>query len=179
MRIGKTAILFAIGLQAVIGVMATRVFAGPAGMIRLVMGGENIDLAVRQVTVAPVRGYVGQKVHVEVLIENKDEGRDTTSAEIFANGKRVGSRLFAWGSSAGERLYRLSFDWDTRGLSPGVYKIRAEAPVDADTSPSDNSLEVKQPVILILPGASFPDGQPAGGTATETDPQFDKTQLGG
>jgi len=34
-------------------------------------GDTNIDLAVRQVTVQPVRAHDGDVVHIEVLIENK------------------------------------------------------------------------------------------------------------
>ena len=135
--------------------------AGPSDM--------NIDLAVRQLTVTPVRAYVGEKIHVEVLIENKAEGSSTTTADLYANGKLIGRQLFTWGWSSAERLYRLSFDWDTRSVSPGEYKIRAEAFVQADTSPFDNDLEMKQPVILVSPGAAFPGGETAGGSATETD----------
>src|SRR3990172_493988 len=37
-------------------------------------GGMNIDLAVRQVTVSPVRAHAGDVIRVEVVIENKAEG---------------------------------------------------------------------------------------------------------
>ena len=78
----------------------------------------NIDLAVRQVTVTPVRAHVGDIIHVDVVIENKAEGSRTTPAELLVNGKVVASQLFTWGISPGERLYRLSFDWDTRKVPP-------------------------------------------------------------
>jgi len=136
------------------------------------MGEVNSDLAVRQVTVTPVRAYVGDKVRVEVLIENKAEGSDTSNAEIYANGKLVGRQLFTWGWSSGERLYRLTFEWDTRAVPPGEYKIRGDANVRQDTSPFDNQLEVQQPVVLAVPGGTFPGGAAAGGSATETDPRF-------
>ena len=171
MRIGKVAIVLAAGLLAAFGVPGTAVSGGPPDMIRLAdgPGDMNINLAVRQLTVTPVRAYVGDKIHVEVLIENKAEGSNTTNADLFANGKRIGRQLFTWGSSPGDRLYRLSFDWDTRSVSPGEYKIRAEAFVRPDSSPFDNDLEMKQPVILVSQGAAFPGGETAGGSATETD----------
>jgi hypothetical protein len=134
--------------------------AGPSDM--------NINLEVRQVTVTPVRAHVGDTIHVEVLIENKAEGSDTTAADLYANKKLIGSQLFTWGRSSGERLYRLSFDWDTRNVPAGEYKIRAEAFVWADTSPFDNDLEMKQPVILVSPGEAFPGGETTGGSAIET-----------
>ena len=81
-------------------------------------GNVNVDLAVRQVTVTPVRAHAGDGIHVEVVIENKGEGTATTNAELLVNGKVVARQLFTWGMSAGDRLYRLSFDWDTRGYLP-------------------------------------------------------------
>jgi hypothetical protein len=139
----------------------------------------NIDLAVRQVTVSPVRAHVGDVVHVDVVIENKAEGSRTTPAELLVNGKVVASQLFTWGMSPGERLYRVSFDWDTRKVSPGEYRIGAQAFVWEDSSPFDNRLDVTQPVLIAPAGGAFPGGEAAGGSATETDPRFDKTRLGG
>jgi hypothetical protein len=142
-------------------------------------GNVNIDLAVRQVTVTPVRAHAGDVIHVDVVIENKAEGMKTTNAELLVNGKTVARQLFTWGMSAGERLYRLSFDWDTRGIPPGEYRIGAQAFVWEDTSPFDNRLDVTQPVVVAPPGGGFPGGEAAGGSATETDPRFDKSRVGG
>ncbi len=139
----------------------------------------NIDLAVRQVTVTPVRAHVGDVIHVDVVIENKAEGMRTTNAELLVNGKTVARQLFTWGMSAGERLYRLSFDWDTRGISPGEYRIAAQAFVWEDTSPFDNRLDVTQRVVIAPSGGGFPAGETAGGSATETDPRFGKMHFGG
>jgi len=170
MRIGKVAMVLAAGVLAAFGVPGTAVSGVPPEMIRFAGPSDmNIDLAVRQLTVTPVRAYVGDTIHVEVLIENKAEGSNTTNADLYANGKRIARQLFTWGASPGERLYRLSFDWDTRSVSPGKYKIRAEAFVWTDTSPFDNDLEMKQPVILVSPGEAFPGGETAGGSATEID----------
>jgi hypothetical protein len=142
-------------------------------------GGANIDLAVRQVTVAPVRAHVGDVVRVEVVIENKAEGYDTVSAEVRANGKVVARKLFTYGMSPAERIYRESFLWDTRNAAPGDYRISAEVFVWEDSSPFDNSLDVKQPLRLVSPGAPFPGGDQAGGSATEKDPRFSASSSGG
>jgi hypothetical protein len=142
-------------------------------------GSVNIDLAVRQVTVTPVRAHAGDVVHVDVVIENKAEGMATTNAELLVNGKVVARQLFTWGMSAGERLYRLSFDWDTRGIPPGEYRIGAQAFLWEDTSPFDNRLDVTQPVVVVPAGGGFPGGEEAGGSATETDPRFGKSRVGG
>jgi uncharacterized protein (DUF58 family) len=176
-------IWLAIGILATIAVPGGAVFGGTAEPVLLADmdggGGVNIDLAVRQVTVTPVRAHVGDVVRVEVVIENKAEGSRTTSADLLVNGRVVASQLFTWGWSPGERLYRLSFDWDTRKVSPGEYRIGGQAFVWEDTSPFDNRLDVTQPVQIAPAGGGFPGGEAAGGSATETDPRVDKSRLGG
>lgn len=118
-------------------------------------------------------------VRVEVVIENKAEGYETVSAEVRANGKVVARKLFTYGMSPGERIYRESFLWDTRGASPGEYRISAEVFVWEDSSKSDNSLDVKHPLLLVAPGASFPGGEQPGGSATDKDPRFGDSSPGG
>jgi hypothetical protein len=162
MRFRNVTMVLAVGLMWVFG-LTGEAFSSD---------GASVDLAVRQLTVTPVRAYVGDKIRVEVLIENKDEGRGTSNAVIYANKKIVGSQLFNWGMSLGDRLQRLTIECDTRGLPPGEYKIRAEVYVKPDTSSYDNELTVQQPVTLAPPGGTFPGGAAAGGSATETDPRF-------
>jgi hypothetical protein len=175
----------AVGVLAAIAVPWGAVSAGTSGTaLRANMdggggGGLNIDLAVRQVTVTPVRAHAGDVIHVDVVIENKDEGMETTNAELLVNRKVVARQLFTWGMSPAERLYRLSFDWDTRGIPPGEYRIGVEAFVWGDSSPFDNFLEVAQPVVIVPPGDGFPGGKAAGGSVTETDPRFGKSRNGG
>lgn len=141
-------------------------------------GGLNIDLAVRQVTVTPVRAHAGDTVRVDVVIENKAEGRANTIAELLVNGKVIGRQLFTWGDGE-NRLYRLSFGWDTKGVRPGEYRIGAQVFLWEDSSPFDNRLDVSQPVIVAPAGGAFPGGAAAGGSATETDPRFRKRESGG
>ena len=154
----------AVGVLATVAVPGGAVSGGTAGSVLLADmdggGGDmNIDLAVRQVTVAPVRAHAGDVVHVDVVIENKAEGMRTTNAELLVNGKAVARQLFTWGMSPGERLHRLSFDWDTRGVPPGEYRIGAQAFVWEDTSPFDNRLDVTQPVLIAPAGGGFPGGK--------------------
>ena len=101
------------------------------------------------------------------------------NAELLVNGKAVASQLFTWGVSPGERLYRLSFDWVTRGVPPGEYRIGAQAFVWEDSSPFDNRLDVTKTVVIAPAGGVFPGGEAAGGSATETDPRFGKSRVGG
>lgn len=185
MRVSGRMVLLAIAVFATVAVPGGAASGGTAEPVLLAdqEGGDgagmNIDLAVRQVTVAPVRIHAGDVIRVDVVIENKDEGMRTTNAELLVNGKAVASQLFTWGMSPGERLHRLSFDWDTRGVPPGEYRIGAQAFVWEDTSPFDNRLDVTQPVLIAPAGGGFPGGESAGGSATETDPRFGKSRGGG
>jgi hypothetical protein len=97
----------------------------------------------------------------------------TTKAEIRANGKVVGSVPFVYdyGASLGDE-YAHSFHWDTRGIPPGNYRIRGEVFLWQDVTPYDNFLVVKEPVILLAPGAEFPEGQGAGGAGVARNPSF-------
>ncbi|MBP2678638.1 MAG: hypothetical protein H6Q82_1703 [Deltaproteobacteria bacterium] len=185
MRGSRRVLWLAVAVLAAIAVPAGAVFGGTAEPVLLADmdgggGGDmNIDLAVRQVTVTPVRAHVGDVIHVEVVIETKAEGSRTTPAELLVNGKVVASKLFTWGWSHGERLSRLSFEWDTRKVPPGEYRIGGQAFVWEDTSPFDNRLDVTQPVLIVPAGSAFPGGETEGGSATESDPRFDKSRLGG
>jgi hypothetical protein len=173
---------------AIASLAAALLFAGDmassGGMVRhagsMNGGGDgNKDIAVRQVTVTPIRAHAGDTVRVDVVIENKADGYETVPLEIFANKKVVARKLFTFGFSPADRIYRETMAWDTRGVSPGEYRIRAEVFVWGDSSPYDNYLEVKHVVLLSAPGAPFPDGATSGGSATETDPRFGKSGVGG
>jgi hypothetical protein len=180
MRVWKAAAFLVVLLLVAVTAEAARPGGGRMLLLADMDGGDGgdtyVDLAVREVTVQPVRTYVGDVVHIEVLIENKFEGKQTTPARVYANGKEIGSRLFTWGWGI-ERLFRLGFDWNTSGLPPGEYKITATAFVFEDSSPSDNELDVNQPVVLAAPGSGFPGGGQAGGSYTETDPRFGKNRI--
>ncbi len=179
MRGSMRGVWIAVAVLATVAVPGGAVFGGMAEPVLLAMESVNIDLAVRQVTVTPVRAHVGDVIHVDVVIENKAEGSKTTPAELLVNGKVVARQLFTWGMSPGERLYRLSFDWDTGKVPPGEYRIGAQAFLFEDSSEFDNRLDVTQPVRIAPAGGGFPGGEAEGGSATETDPRFGKSRVGG
>lgn len=152
-------------------------WAGPRMAFRIAAenggnGGPNINLIVRQVSFTPAVARVGETIRIDVVVEDVDEGYRTIPSRILANGKQVASQLFTFGFSKGNRIYKESFSWDTKGAAPGEYKIRADYFLMEDSSPFDNEMTVTQPLILVPDGAPFPEGKPAGGTATERDPRW-------
>lgn len=148
---------------------AGRMFAGMPGGD----GAGDVNLIVRQVKVTPVRAHVGDPVRVVAVVEDRGEGRGTVTMRVYANGKPVAHRLFTYDDMDGpSALYRESFVWDTKGVKPGEYRIRAEVFDWKDSSPFDNELEVKVPVTLLPAGAEFPAGQAGGGEAVAVDPRW-------
>jgi hypothetical protein len=140
-------------------------------------GGPDIDLIVRKVSFTPARAHVGDTIRIDVIVEDKfGEGNRTIPAWIRANGKPVAEILFRFGTLPPGGLRDAAFQWDTRGVAPGEYKIQADFFTWDDMSPFDNQMTVDQILLLAPPGAAFPGGQPSGGTATETDPRFDRSR---
>ena len=172
MRFGKWMAVIGIVLTAAQFVPAPLANAAGGRMIRLAgLGDMTIDLAVVQIEVSPIRAHVGDIIHFEMVVDNRFDGKGSTPGEIYANGKEVGYQMFIWGWG-GSGLHHLSIHWNTKGAKPGEYKIKGEAFVYADSSPFNNELKVAQPVVLVAPGAAFPNGASAGGSYTETDPTW-------
>jgi hypothetical protein len=139
--------------------------------------GAHVDIIVKEVIVSPVGAHVGDVIRIDMRcmywgdISNREY--QTTKAEIRANGKVVGSVPFVYdyGASLGDE-YVHSFHWDTRGFPPGKYTIRGDVFLWLDVTPYDNFLVVKEPVVLLAPGAVFPRGQEAGGAGVARNPSF-------
>jgi hypothetical protein len=133
--------------------------------------GETPDLAVRGASFTPARAYVGDTIRITVLLRNLGYAGDemTIFPRILANGKAVDSKVFSFGGDP-QDTYTTTFQWNTSGAAPGKYSIQADFSYENDPTPFNNQLTLKTPLILVAPGAPFPDGQPAGGTVKFTDP---------
>ena len=139
-------------------------------------GGEEIpDLVVRNVTVTPVRAHVGDVVRIDMEWDYWGDITknyyDTNFAMVRANGKVVATKKYTsyFGVRPGE-VKRETFLWDTAGMASGTYHIRGEVPLDLDKTPYDNYLDLKEPLLLIPAGESFPAGEEPGGSAVAKDP---------
>jgi hypothetical protein len=136
-------------------------------------GSEIPDLVVRKVTVTPVRAHVGDAIQVEMEwdLDGHITDTETNVATVRANGKGVASKKYpsGFGVRPGE-VKRETFQWNTKGMAPGKYRIRGEVLLKYDPTPYDNYLDVKEPVLLIAEGESFPAGQEGGGEAVAENP---------
>ena len=146
-------------------------------------GGEAdyADIFVKEVAVSPTRAHVGDVIRIDMRWvywgEFLNRHYETTNAEIKANGKVVASSPFVYdyGGKLGDE-YVHTYLWDTQGFPPGEYRIRGEVFLWHDATPYDNFLVVKDPVILLAPGAKFPEGQGAGGTGVARNPSWLKNK---
>ena len=129
--------------------------------------GPTLDLIVHEVRVTPIVAHVGDTIRFDMVLENHAEAIKTTiPIRILANGKEIASQLFTFGlSNEPGKIYRETLQWDTKGASPGEYRIEGEAFAWDDQYPFDNSLKVKKPLVLLPAGAAFPAGKEDGGTA--------------
>jgi len=129
--------------------------------------GPYVNLIVREVRVTPVVAHVGDTIRFEMVLENRgDPVNRTISIDILANGKEVAGQLFTFGwSNEPGKIYRETFEWNTKGVRPGEYRIRGDAFVWDDDSPFDNFLDVKDPLVLLPVGAAMPAGMENGGSA--------------
>jgi hypothetical protein len=139
-------------------------------------GSETPDLVVRNVTVTPVRAHVGDVIRIEMEWDYWGDITknyyDTNVADVRANGKVVAIKSYTadFGGLRPGETYRETFLWDTKGVAPGKYHIRGEVPVKIEKTPYDNFLDVKEPVVLVPAGASFPAREEPGGSAVAESP---------
>jgi hypothetical protein len=134
--------------------------------------GGDPDLTVRGVSFTPARAHTGDKIRITVFLRNLGDPSVSVSISpvVRANGKVVDSQLFSFGGDPGVMSYTTSFQWDTAGAAPGEYRIEADFSFVRDPTPFNNQVTLQQPLVLVAPGAPFPDGQPAGGTVRYSDP---------
>lgn len=132
--------------------------------------GADIDIVVREIRVYPMRATVGDAIRMDMLIENRGEGRATAQAEFVADGRTVGRVLYAFGEGVGETVTRKTVYWNTKKAAPGAFRVRGEVFVWGDTSPGDNHLDLPEPLFLAPPGTPPPGGR--GGTLTISDPRW-------
>jgi hypothetical protein len=155
--------------------------AEPDGLLLSMGGGGgeggHVDIFIKELTVSPLNARAGDVIRIDMrwvywgAISNRDY--ETTKAEIRANGTVVASIpfVYGYGASLGDE-YAHSWFWDTRGFPPGKYGIRGEVFLWRDATPYDNFLALKEPVILLAPGAEFPGGREAGGAGVVRNPSF-------
>jgi len=94
----------------------------------------------------------GVPLNITVTVENKDAASatfDVNASYVNATGSYlIGTQTKTLGGSATENV---TFSWNVSAVALGVYNITAEAVLEGDTYPDDNSLTYSR-VKIKLPG---------------------------
>jgi len=114
----------------------------------------GLDVAVTAVSAAPPKVFVGETETISVTIQNVG-GFNATLFEVKVtyDTKDIGSQQvpsLPIGNST-----TLSFTWNTAGVEPEIYQIRAEAILETDANPTNNR---KMTLVVV----AAPIGQIAG-----------------
>jgi len=97
------------------------------------------DVSVVNVTVSPSVVRVGGEVVVVVGVKNNGTEVETFNVTAYFDGDVISSFLVV--SLVPEGELDVTFVWDTLGVSPGVYVVKAWAtPVNGETHIEDNTL---------------------------------------
>ncbi len=121
------------------------------------------DMAVISVAADKLSVSPGETVTITAVVQNQGTVLDTTTATAYAGTASLGNQAatLAAGASA-----TVTFTWDTTGVAPGSYPVRAEASVvPGETDTGDNLLAdgtvtvsaTKNPGVLVI--ASIGDPQ--------------------
>jgi len=98
------------------------------------------DITVKAVTVPTGVAYVGVPADISVILQNNGNFTETFSVIAYANATAIDIKSVA--SLAPGSNYTLVFTWNTKGVAPGDYIMRAEASaVSRETDVANNGKE--------------------------------------
>lgn len=103
------------------------------------------DIAITTITLAETKVIVGDFALVDVTVENQGT-QDETSINVTVSYNTTFIDTQTINLTVGETK-TLTFKWDTTSIAPGAYTIKAEATVDTDDDPSDDT---KTTTILLV-----------------------------
>jgi len=120
----------------------------------------RVDVAVINVTASPTKVNIGESVTITVTVKNEgDIFRETFNVTAYYDSTAIGTQtvtsLIAGGSTT------LTFTWNTAGMSPGKYTIKAVATtVPYETDTADNTyvygtVNIEPTLVIILNALGF------------------------
>jgi hypothetical protein len=138
------------------------------GLVNVISGAPPIhDVTVLSVVPSSTSVYVGDPVNIEVRVKNLGNYTEFFNVTVFYDSHIVGTVLVGNLLPDNDRL--LTFGWDTYGVAPSTYTLKAWAnlPVDENTVNNqyiDGTVEVKTgppppvhdvAVVSVIPEATF------------------------
>lgn len=111
------------------------------------------DVAITSVTASPSEVTVGQTVTINVFVLNKGVETESFSVTAYYGNNVIETKQVTDLSPDGTQT--LTFEWDTTDVSAGDYQIKAEASLEGDGYPDDNSY-LDGTVTVNTAGEPFP-----------------------
>ncbi len=160
--------------------------SGGAQYDRLPLLGNLHDIAVTSLTLSPTTVKTGKPVTITVSVANQGTVTETFAVTAFYNsiliGTKTGPALQARSSAS------IVFQWDTSGIPPGTYAVRANATIVLGETNTANNYSPPENVTILAdqpPTASFTftPASPAAGqqvafdASTSQDPDGTVTQY--
>jgi len=114
------------------------------------------NVAVINLEASPTTIYENFKVNITVTVSNKGDLTETFNVTIYYN--NIVMKTLKVESLPSKENRTLIIQWDTRGLSPGIYALKAEAhPVPYESDLTDN-IFVDGYVVINITGDVNGDG---------------------
>jgi hypothetical protein len=96
------------------------------------------DIAITDIRLSSNVIFVGETLIINVTVVNKGNESATFDLSTYYNSSVIETRQAV--ELAPSALETFSFTWNTSSVSPGLYRISADAPLPGDATPWDNSL---------------------------------------
>jgi hypothetical protein len=117
------------------------------------------DIAVLQVQPNNTRVYQGETVSIRVIVKNQGTRNETFTLTVYHDSTKI--RALPVSELPPQTNLTLTVDWDTTHITPGKYRIKANATVLPEETKTDNNELVNGIVeILRFPSPPPPPGPP-------------------
>jgi len=141
------------------------------------------DMVVVSISANPLTVFAGQLVTINVTIRNDGTFNET---DVQVNIAYDSTAILGQAVSliVGENK-SLSFTWNTTGVSPNAYSVKAEAILDGDATPTNNAKYAAVDVVAPPPGhiagtvKDATTGDPVVGANVTANGHFDLTDANG
>ena len=107
------------------------------------------DIAVTQVTAAPMALLPGGVVNINVTVQNDGGFSEVFNVTVYINSQAIGVQPVSLGIGAWTIV---AFAWDTTGLQEGDYFLLASATLPPEENTTNNSMQMSNPITLLYDG---------------------------
>ena len=109
------------------------------------------DIDIKKLTVLPIKAVVGDKVSINVTVQNAGAFNETFDVTLFYDSELIANQTEIRLEPGETKI--LQFTWDTAGVDAGSYTLKAEASVvEGETKTANNIRAFPNPVVIEASG---------------------------